>query len=287
MRRSYPHLRRANMDTLETLLDNQDTSTAYAEGLSRENLKQLTPAAYAEAPHEKLSSRYSFLPTSAVIDTMDRAGFSVVEARQSKCRRRLPAYAPHALRFRQRRTEVYVGEVVPEILVLNSHDGSSAYHIRIALYRAVCTNGMIVGDSALPAWKVAHRGSAAAEVLEAAMNLVNRFKELGELIQQMRNTNLSVPQRLSFAADALRLRYPDESPGVAVAPADLLKPGRIEDEGPDVWHTMNVIQEHIIRGGVQRRTASNRVVQMRGIRAIREDVRLNVGLWDRAMLEIA
>jgi hypothetical protein len=49
---------------------------------------------------------------------------------------------------------------------------------------------------------------------------------------------------------------------------------------------MNVVQEHIIKGGLQRRTATNRVVRMRGVRAIREDVRLNVGLWDRAMREI-
>lgn len=274
------------MDTIETLLTRQDVGTAYAEGLSTDSLKQLTPAAYADAPHEKLSPRYAFVPTSAVIDTMGRAGFTVVEARQSKSRKRLPAYAPHALRFRQRCTEVYVGEVVPEILVLNSHDGSSAYHVRVALYRAICTNGMIVSDSALPAWKVSHRGNAAAEVLEAAMDLVGRFKEVGTLVERMRNTFLSESRRLDFATDALRLRYPDELPGTAVAPADLLRPGRVEDEGVDVWRTMNVVQEHVIRGGVRRRTATNRVVQTRGIRAIREDVRLNVGLWDRAMREL-
>jgi hypothetical protein len=218
---------------------------------------------------------------------MDRAGFGVVEALQTKSRKRLPAYAPHALRFRQRRTDVYVGEVIPEILVLNSHDGSSAYHVRIALYRAICRNGMIVSDAAFPAWKVAHRGSAAAEVLEAAMNLVGRFKEVGTIVERMQNTYLTESQRLGFASDALRFRYPDEPPGTAVAPADLLRPGRMEDQGNDVWRTMNVVQEHIIKGGVQRRTATNRVVRMRGIRAIREDVRLNVALWDRAMCEVA
>jgi len=72
------------METIQTLLTRQEIASAYAEGLSRENLRQLTPAAYAEAPHEKLSSRYAFLPTSTVIDTLDRAGFAVVEARQSR-----------------------------------------------------------------------------------------------------------------------------------------------------------------------------------------------------------
>jgi hypothetical protein len=66
---------------------------------------------------------------------------------------------------------------------------------------------MIVSDAAFPAWKVAHRGSAAAEVLDAAMNLVGRFKEVGMIVERMRNTYLTESQRLAFASDALRLRY--------------------------------------------------------------------------------
>jgi hypothetical protein len=93
---------------------------------------------------------------------------------------------------------------------------------------------MIVSDGAFPAWKVAHRGNVAAEVLEAAMTLVGRFKEVGTVVERMRNTYLTESQRLAFASDALRLRYPDEPLGTAVAPADLLRPGRVEDEGRDV-----------------------------------------------------
>lgn len=275
------------MSTVEALLGQQDIASANDETIGRESLQQLIPAAFAQAPHEGMSSRYAFLPTSGVIETLDQAGFSVVQARQSNSRSRLPAYAIHALRFRQRRPEFEVGDLIPEILVLNSHDGSSAYHVRIAIYRAICKNGMIVSDTAFPGWKVTHRGNAAAEVLEAAMSLVDRFEELGEVVARMRTTFMGDSQRLAFASDALQLRYPDETAGLAVAPADLLKPARTQDEGTDVWHTLNVIQEHILRGGVQRRTPTNRIVRMRGIRAIREDVRLNMGLWDRAMREIA
>ena len=92
-----------------------------------------------------MSARYTFVPTAEVVETMDRAGFCVVEARQSQAKTRAPAYAAHALRFRKRQTAVLVDEVIPEILVLNSHDGSTSYHVRIALYRAICTNGLIVG----------------------------------------------------------------------------------------------------------------------------------------------
>ncbi|WP_129778634.1 DUF932 domain-containing protein [Peristeroidobacter soli] len=115
------------MKTIQTLLGDIDCDSAFVGGLDRMQLEKLTPAVYAQAPHEKLSAKYAFLPTSVVIATMGEAGFNVVQAAQSRSRRDLPAFARHALRFRRAKSEVYVGEVVPEILILNSHDGSSAY----------------------------------------------------------------------------------------------------------------------------------------------------------------
>lgn len=275
------------MDTLKGLIDHAQFASAFDGEVSADQLRKLTPAVYASAPHEKMSARYTFVPTAQVVATMDRAGFGVVEARQSQSKTRAPAFAAHVLRFRKRNMEVDVGEVIPEILVLNSHDGSTSYHVRIALYRAVCANGLIVGDGLFPVWKVPHRGNVATEVLDAAMELSGRFGALKETIEAMRHTLLDAPRRLALASDALALRYPEEPVGVAVAPADLLEATRSEDEGCDLWRTYNVIQEHLIRGGLTRRTPTNRIVKTKGIRAIREDVRLNVRLWDRAMLEIA
>jgi hypothetical protein len=38
-----------------------------------------------------------------------------------------------------------------------------------------------------------------------------------------------------------------------------------------------------MRGGIPRRSASNRLIRTRAITAIREDVRINSGLWDMAL----
>ncbi|HEV2269973.1 MAG TPA: hypothetical protein VGR92_10970, partial [Steroidobacteraceae bacterium] len=46
-----------------------------------------------------------------------------------------------------------------------------------------------------------------------------------------------------------------------------------------LWRTFNVVQENVLRGGIVRRTASGRLMRTRAIQAIREDVRLNAGLW--------
>jgi len=275
------------MDTIQTMLGDIDTDSAFVDGLNRTQLEKMTPAAYATSPHEKLTERYSFVPTSDVIETMRKAGFNVVQAAQSRSRKQLPAFARHALRFRKVKSEVYVGEVVPEILILNSHDGTSAYHVRIALFRAICSNGMIVSDTAFPCWRVPHRGSAAVEVLEAALRLAQQFGEVGAVVERMRHIYLTEAQRLSFASDALAIRYPNETVGQAVAPVELLKARRPEDVGADLWRTFNVVQESLLQGGAPRLTATKRRVRMRGVRAIREDVRINSALWERAMIEMA
>ena len=39
---------------------------------------------------------------------------------------------------------------VPEVVFLNSHDGTSAYQLRMGIFRVVCTNGLIVSRGCVP-----------------------------------------------------------------------------------------------------------------------------------------
>jgi hypothetical protein len=45
---------------------------------------------------------------------------------------------------------------------------------------------------------------------------------------------------------------------------------------------MNTVQGNLLGGGLLRRSPSGRLLRMRGINAIRENVRINCGLWDLA-----
>ncbi len=49
--------------------------------------------------------------------------------------------------LRLRREGQITGKQVPEIILLNSHDGSSSYQMLPGLFRAVCQNGLICGES--------------------------------------------------------------------------------------------------------------------------------------------
>ena len=62
-------------------------ANGYAGGvLSADQLRRIVPSAYAEAAHESRSQRYTYIPTSQVIEGMRAEGFLPVKATQSAAR---------------------------------------------------------------------------------------------------------------------------------------------------------------------------------------------------------
>lgn len=257
-------------------------STAFEQALSTEVLREKVPAVFAPGAHERLSSSYTFVPTAQVLDALGQAGFLPVEARQAKTRAVSPLHARHLIRLRRRFETVALREAVPELWVLNSHDGTSAYLIRAALYRAICTNGMVISVGVLPVVRVLHRGDILDDIVRGALQMSERFGILATCVERMERTLLSESERLEFAGRAMALRYPDDPPGTMTA-SDLLKPRRPEDLGTDLWHTTNVLQEALLKGGIVRHAPGKRLTRTRRITAFREELRLNSALWDLAM----
>lgn len=68
---------------------------------------------------------------------------------------------------RLRREGDITGKQGPEIILLNSHDGTSSYHMLPELFRAVCTNGLVCGES-FGKVRVPHKGDVVSQVFEGA-----------------------------------------------------------------------------------------------------------------------
>ncbi len=254
---------------------------AFRRTLPLDALRQHAPAVFAASADEHRSSRYTFIPTAKVLDGLMLAGFVAVEARQTQTRSANPLYARHVVRLRRRFETVQLRQAVPEIIFLNSHDGSSTYQIRMGIYRAVCTNGLIVSRGAFPALTVAHRGNVVDDVVAHALGLSERFDILAAQVERMELRRLGKDEQIQFAERALTLRYPDPAQA-GMAPSMLLNCRRTEDLGDDLFSVLNKVQENLLRGGLSRRSANGRLVRMRRITSIKEDVRINSGLWDLA-----
>ena len=256
-------------------------ANVFTDGLSIDNLRQNVPAVFAAAAHESLSQKYTFIPTDRVLTGLMSAGFVPVEARQARSRKGSPAHARHVVRLRRRFETVALRDSVPEVVFLNSHDGTSAYQLRLGLFRAVCTNGLIVSVGAFPAYCVAHRGDVVDQVVTAALEASERFEALASRVERMELRRLDRDQQIGFAGKALALRFP-ELDKAGMQPSRLLECRREGDTSDNLWTVFNRVQENLLGGGLIRRTETGRLSRTRRITSIREDVRLNGRLWDLA-----
>jgi hypothetical protein len=274
------------MNAVSTSLSFASRANAFAGSLSLDALRERVPAVFAPSAHESRSPKYMFIPTERVLSGLMSAGFVPVDARQTQSRRGSPVHARHVLRLRRRFETVQLRDTIPEIVFLNSHDGTSAYQLRMGLFRVVCTNGLIVSRGAFPAYCVSHRGNVVDEVVAAALGIAERFESLAGQVERMEQRRMRKDEQIDFASRALAIRVEDIVQS-GMQPSALLAARRVEDLGDDLWSVLNRVQENLLRGGLSRRSASGRLTRTRRISSIREDVRINGRLWDLASETLA
>lgn len=250
-----------------------------ARVLDNHQIKRTAPSVFAVSPYSAMSGKYRMVPTIEVVDMLRDKGFSPIRADQS--RTRIPGkgdFTRHVLRFRHtdHLTSTVVGTEIPELVLMNSHDGSSAYRFMAGIFRLVCSNGMIVQSSDHGSISVRHQGGTDFHdrVIDATYQIMEDAPKTLAQIDKWKAIDLTAPHREAFATAALELKTPN-----GVTPTQILSPRRVEDRKTDLWTTTNVVQEHIIRGGDRARTNTGRRTTTRPVKSVTEDIRLNRALW--------
>jgi hypothetical protein len=256
--------------------------------LSDDEIRRFAPSVFAEEAHESRSERYTYIPTSAVLAGLRKEGFAVVSAKQSRTRdASRTEFTKHMLRLRHANhlNPTGLNESVPEIVLVNSHDGTSAYQLTAGLFRLVCLNGLMVSDGNYSAVHVHHKGDVIGKVIEGAYTVLDDSSRALAVSNEWAHVALDQGEREVMAEAAHVLRFGDAEGKVdtPIRPAQLLQPQRYGDNRPDLWTTFNVIQENTIRGGLRAwgRDANNRPrrVSSREVKGIDQDVKLNKALW--------
>lgn len=248
--------------------------------LTNEQIQRVAPSAFAGQAFHKQSDRYAFVPTSAVIDGMRNAGFMPVKASQSHSRLEGKSFfTKHMIRFRSENSNVVaLGDIATEVVLINSHDGSSAYELSLGVFRLACLNGMMVSEGLAEIFKVRHTGNIIDRVIEASTRLLAQAPLVEQTVKLWRQIQLTGPEQRILAEEAHSLRF-DEGV-VAPEPIKLLTIRRSEDSGNDLWTTFNRIQENVISGRIrtydQRTGRRNRT---RAVTGIDQNVKLNRALW--------
>ena len=99
--------------------------------LSREQIAQKAPAVMSNDFKSTLTSRYTHIPTSVLLEDMNKLGWEVVDVKQQSSRNsQSVAHKKHLVVFRNPDLMIKGkdgDDVYPQILIVNSHDGSSSF----------------------------------------------------------------------------------------------------------------------------------------------------------------
>lgn len=243
--------------------------------LTNDELQKYVPSVFSDGKHGSRSDRYTYIPTITLLDNLRHEGFEPFFACQTRVRNpEKRDFTKHMLRLRRR--DRITGTEVPEIILLNSHDGSSSYQMIPGMFRFVCQNGMVCGQT-FGDIRVPHKGDVVSQVIEGAYEVLGIFDKVDENIDAMKNLMLTMQEQKIFADAALEYRYGDEKKPVTAE--QLLDWRRRDDNKPDMWSTMNRVQENMIKGGLNVKTTDGRRTRTRAITGIDADVKLNRALW--------
>jgi hypothetical protein len=256
--------------------------------LTETELKKRVPSIFATKASSKMGERYTFIPSTVVIEGLDKMGLVPVQASQRRGQE--ASTARHLLRFarladlKKQSSMRKVGDVMPEVVFANSHNGRCRALLWLGLFRLVCGNGLVISDKTLVHMGRRHSGSI-IDIMAEVEVVLEQIPLIIANVTSMMNKVLTQAQRTSFATQALALRYADEE-GKVLSPItapDLLVPRREIDKGNDLWRTFNVVQENMMRGGLDGKSANGRIVHTREVQDVRKVVTYNTALWDMAM----
>lgn len=238
--------------------------------ISLDSLRTRVPAIFTKTPSPKVSNRYSFADSEYYLQKFIDADWFIHSARQvSKSE-----YAPHQVVLRNNDIAT-VGDLLPQLIFTNSHNGIKKMTMDTGIYRLVCSNGLVVPTSITQSLSIKHidLGDSTTDTI------VNSFYEkipiIMNNIDRMRNKILTDDEIDNFTYNALQIRFIN---AVGININDVVKPSRIEDYSDDLWTIFNVVQEKLIRGGIQ--LPSKR--HSRPINNFVNDNDINTKLWQLA-----
>ena len=247
--------------------------------LSDDQIRRVASSIFAGGKHESHSRRYTYIPTIDVLRGLRNEGFQPFMVCQTRLRDQgKREFTKHMLRLRH--VDQITGEKADEIVLLNSHDGTSSYQMLAGTFRFVCQNGMIAGEN-IADIRAPHKGNVIQNVINGAFDVLDGFDLIREQKDGMRAMTLDRDEQQAFARSALALRYDptDAETPAPITESQLLSARRFEDRRDDLWTAFNRVQENLTKGGLHGRSRSGRALSTRPIAGIDQNVKLNRALW--------
>jgi len=249
--------------------------------LNADEIKRSAPSVFTKTAFDSLSNKYTHIPTSQVIEDMAKLNFFVTECKEIKARKRV-GFQKHLLIFRNPDLVINGADgdtVYPTILISNSHDGSSSFIFQSGIFRAICSNGLVVSTQDFDKLKIRHMNYTFEELQDKIKFMVEQLPLTVESMNKMKSTQLSEDQARDLAKRSLTTRFDeDEIDALNIDLDALLEPTRPEDKPNDLFTVFNRIQEKILGGDFSYMTGT-KIRKARKVKNFQQDIKINAHLY--------
>ena len=256
------------------------------EPLNHDQLQKTAPSIFSERPSEKVSNKYAFVPTVQVVEQLEKRNWYPVNAREQRVLKDdgRQGYQKHVIRFHMpHQLDQSINEVIPEIVLTNSHNRSSCFQFSVGLFRLVCSNGLLVADAMISQMKVRHIGYNNDQVHHIIDSIVEHTPTVLNRLDDLKQIELTRQEQTAFATSAAMEKWNiDLCERLPFEPEKLLTPHRHEDTSPSLWNTYNTVQENLTKGGLRyiaNKDGHRTRHKTRPITSINKDLRTNKALW--------
>lgn len=206
---------------------------------------------YANNASITTSNRYRHINTTNVIKTITDKGWELIDTSYAKVRKadRI-GYQKHVLIF-ENSNYLIDTENKMQLLVTNSHDGSSSLRFNLGIFRTVCANGLVVGDNFFEEY-IRHDSERIPEKIEKVIEEIAAITpKLTETVVKMKSVQISNEQIDQLKKVAAEIRLENAKNVISIDFNTIGNVKRIEDSNNDLYTVFNRVQETMIKGGIK------------------------------------
>ena len=177
----------------------------------------------------------------------------------------------HEARMVKVDSQLKLGEIMPEVVITNSHDRSSRAMLDLGFWRKACDNGLVVNIANLENFQLTHIGDLHSQIVKAVGYLTEYAELAADKISSFQARRMTGAEIEEFANRAAALRDVERATRVT-------QTRRQEDVGDTLWLVYNRAQENLLKGNFRKITDKG-TRNGRPVTSIRRGLNLNKDLW--------
>jgi len=251
----------------------------------------LNPVSQTSRHLDKTSNKYKFVSTQAIVARLESHGWQVRETKAVNTKK-YQGFQKHVIKMNH--PDYTYQDKSLELIISNSHMGNSSVKLTMGIFRFICENGLVVG-TAFYNEKVRHVGYTHAKLDTALNNLLKQTDKLLDHITAMSNRQLTDEEIKLLASNFANERLKGIDNVVKVDVNKMLDIYRAEDQARDLFTVYNVLQEKVIRSGINYTTEKivkddqGNIIDIkqverktRQVNSIDTNIKLNANMFDMA-----